>query len=824
VKVKLAAATDDELRQELKSVSTNGLFVPADPPRPLGSRVTLKLAMSDGLPAALAEAVISRHIEHEGTRGMLLRITRWDVRPDPLPSTQSAGTSGDGTESPRLAVPTSGGGFRLPPSIAARLNTGSQKAVTTTPAPPPMLTPVPPPSLASASVAPTIPAASPVASAGGAATAAAEKVAPLPDLAQTADLDPEPGRALADVTPRPTPARDRASGPRTPMPRQAISGERRPPPMTPRPPPGSHLPGPGPSPAAAVVRELEIGDDEKTPEERMPGAAAAELPPTTGPGAVSKEKEPKTGGTPISREVKTGGDKDKPDSRPGTPSKVKTAATGLRAFDVLGQYQVLKRLGGGGMADVHLARAQLSEGVDKLVALKTVLSQFGPSTPYGSMFLHEARISATLQHPNLVQVFAFGEAAGHPYLAMEYIHGRDLAAVLKAHKQARTPIAPAFAVAVVIDLCKALSYVHEKKDLDGKTLDLVHRDVSPANVVLSARSEVKLMDFGVAAANAEGALGHGLMIGKAEYMPLEQAIGGKPAPAWDLFSLGVVLYELLTLRRPYPKVAADEFVRTRRTYERIPPKELIRAIPTSLSTLALRATHPDPAQRFASARELQKALEDLQLELGWADMGAEVQRLFGDKLKEEEEEIERLMAEARRRAVRKVPAFLAPLVPPARALRRRIAGSRVMVALSRRPALKYAVLAGLVALIGGGGLLAGRSITRSRALTGLIAQADAQLKAGRLVGASGEEALGRLLEARSVAPDDERVRERLTALARKFESLADAALQRGNRVEAATHLEAAVQADPSRTETKEKLSKLEAEIRASFKGKVIRPP
>ncbi|HVE86936.1 MAG TPA: serine/threonine-protein kinase, partial [Myxococcales bacterium] len=582
----------------------------------------------------------------------------------------------------------------------------------------------------------------------------------------------------------------------------------------------SHLPGPGPA------HQPQVGDDEPTPEERLPVAAARAEPPSgpgTGPGAEAKEKDPKTGGTPVSqRDVRTG-DKDKPDSRPGTPSKGAARTTGLRAFDELGHYQVLKRLGGGGMADVHLARAQLSEGVDKLVALKTVLSQFGPSTPYGSMFLHEARISATLQHPNLVQVFAFGESAGHPYLAMEYIHGRDLAAVLKAHKQQKVSIKSSFAVAVVLELCKALTYVHEKKDLDGKPLDLVHRDISPANVVLSARSEVKLMDFGVAAANAEGALSQGLMIGKAEYMPLEQAIGGKPAPAWDLFSLGVVLYELITLRRPYPKVTADKFVQTRRTFERIPPQKFNPNLPESLSELAMKATHPDPEKRFASARELQRALEDVQgEEVGYGDVGAEVQRLFGDKLREEEEEIERLMAEARRRAARRIPSWLLPLVLRARAVRRRIAGTRVMVELSRRPALRLGVVASLVLVIGGGGLWAGRTVTRERALVSLVSQADAQLKAGRLVGPAGDEALGRLLEARGISASDDRVQQRLAALAKKFEALADAAIARGNRTEAAAHLEAAVQADPASATAKDKLQKIQAEIRDSFKGKVTR--
>jgi len=793
VKVKLAATTEDELRQELRSVSANGLFVPADPPRPLGSRVSLKLLMSEGAPGALAEAVISRHIEHGGAKGMLLRITRWDVRPDPVPSSApplGATPSGDGTEQPRIASTTSGGGFRLPPSIAAKVASGPQRALT--------------------------------ASGGGAGAAAATAAARAPEPAPPETAPNELGQLIdAELAgePRPTPARGATPPPRTPMPRTAISGERRGP--VPARPSGAK-----PAPPPVEQREVQPGDDEPTPEERMPAAAASpESVPITGPGAVTREKEPKTGGsaggTPVSKEPKTGDKGEKSDSRPGTPGKVKSPSTGLRAFDALGQYQLLKRLGGGGMADVHLARSQLSEGVDKLVALKTVLSQFGPSTPYGSMFLHEARISATLQHPNLVQVFAFGEAQGHPYLAMEYIHGRDLSAVLKAHKQARTPIPPAFAVAVVIELCKALSYVHEKKDLDGRALDLVHRDVSPANVVLSARSEVKLMDFGVAAANAEGALGQGLMIGKAEYMPLEQAIGGKPAPAWDLFSAGVVLYELLTLRRPYPKVTADQFVQTRRHFERIPPKDLIRSIPTSLSNLALKATHPDPEKRHATARDLQRALEDLQLEIGFPDIGAEVQRLFGDKLQEEEQEIEQLMAEARRRAAKKVPAFLAPVITRTRALRRRVAGSRVMVELARRPMLRLAALGALVLVVGGGGLLAGRFISHERALSALVAQADAQIKAGRLVGAGNDEALGLLLKARELAPGDERVQHRLGALADKFEALADAATQKGNRVEAAAHLEATVQADPKRDAARDKLAKIEAEIRATSKARVL---
>lgn len=671
VRVPLGAASDEDVRQEIRSVAAGGVFVPTDTPQPLGSQVLLRLTRTDGSVAAAAEAVVSRHGGPDQPKGMHLRITRWENRGPNTGSRPAVGMTPPSGEKPPAPVARRGSGtFKAPPT------TGSHRQ-----------------------------------------------------------------------TDRPATGAGTTPAPSTPV-RETKSGER-------------------------------------------PGSA---------------------------------GSAGSADSRPLTPQSAKSsgAGTGLRAFDVLGRYQILKRLGGGGMADVYIARAELSEGVDKVVALKTVLSQFGPSTPYGAMFLSEARISATLQHPNLVQVFAVGESAGQPYLAMEYIHGRDLSAVLKHHKGQKVPPSVAFSVAVAVDVCKALAYVHEKKDLDGRPLGLVHRDISPANVLLSPRSEVKLMDFGVAAVNAESSLSHGLMIGKAEYMPLEQAIGGKPAPHWDLFSLSVVLYELLTLRRPYPKVAAAEFVQTRRTYERVPPRDYNKQVPSALSELCLKATHPDPEKRFQSARELQDALEDVQVEVGGCDVGGEVQRAFGSQLRTEEEEHEQLMAEARRRAVRRLPAFLLPLVPPLRALRRKVAGSRVAVELSRRPVLRMALLGGLVLALGGTGVGVWRSVTRAGAVETLLRQADTQLQAGRLVGPAGDEALGRLLAAQVLAPRDTRVKARLGALADKFQALASAALQRGNRPEAAAHLTAVVQADPSRTAAREQLVKVEAEIRDSFKGRVLR--
>jgi len=169
---------------------------------------------------------------------------------------------------------------------------------------------------------------------------------------------------------------------------------------------------------------------------------------------------------------------------------------GLQPFDLLGRYQLLRRLGHGGMGEVFLARCASGQGVEKLVALKVVLPEYGLGTPLGALCLNEARISMTLQHPNVIQVFDFGEAAGRPFLAMEHIHGRNLDHVVRRLRERAAHSVLSFAVAVGIELCRALEYVHEKRGLDGRPLNLVHRDLSPRNVLLSYRGEVKVWTSG----------------------------------------------------------------------------------------------------------------------------------------------------------------------------------------------------------------------------------------------------------------------------------------------------------------------------------------
>lgn len=484
----------------------------------------------------------------------------------------------------------------------------------------------------------------------------------------------------------------------------------------------------------------------------------------------------------------------------------------IAAFTVLGNYQVLKHLGGGGMAEVYLARSVLGQGVDKLVALKTVRAEFGPETKYGAMFLTEARVSATLQHPNLVQVFDFGEAAGRPYLAMEYVHGRDLGAVLALMRKLKVGAPPAVVVAIGIKLCEALEYVHEKPDLDGRPLNLVHRDVSPANMLVTQRSELKLMDFGVAATGLAGGQTSGLLVGKASHMPPEQMRGLEASASWDLYPVGVTLYQLLTLYSPWQGKARDYLLMPSLRFRRGPPSQVNRQVPPELDALVYRATELEASARHQTAKALREELEAVQQITGPADVGAWLQGMFGEALAKEAHELEALIAEGRLRSERRIPAFLRPLVAPVSALRRRLA---------RRPWLLRGVVALLLLGPLGGGSAAAWRVRDRGLLREQLVRADTQALAGRLTGRGADDALDVLLAAQRRWPSDERIGRRLRLLANRFEDLGAAAIERENPEEASAHLGAALRADPERASVKQKLRDMEELVRSRSKEKVV---
>jgi serine/threonine protein kinase len=299
----------------------------------------------------------------------------------------------------------------------------------------------------------------------------------------------------------------------------------------------------------------------------------------------------------------------------------------------VGRYQLLRRLAIGGMAELHLACAKGVGGFQKVVVLKRVLPHLAADAGFVRMFLDEARLAAHLDHPNVVQVIDSGEAEGEYFYAMEYVHGRNVRELLGAASHAGgMPLA--VALTICVGIASALEHAHGRVDLEGRPLDLVHRDVSPSNVLVSYDGAVKLTDFGIAkAATRTQETTAGTMKGKIGYMSPEQCRGEPVDRRSDIFSLGVVLFELTTCERLFfgdsdfavlNKVVAGRFD---------PPSHRVPSYPRALERVVLRALELDREARYESAGTLRRELEafahDHGLRLGADTLAQWLQASFG---------------------------------------------------------------------------------------------------------------------------------------------------------------------------------------------------
>jgi serine/threonine protein kinase len=277
----------------------------------------------------------------------------------------------------------------------------------------------------------------------------------------------------------------------------------------------------------------------------------------------------------------------------------------------IGRYQLLKKLAAGGMAEIYLARVTGVGGFAKNVVLKRILPQLAESEQFFRMFLDEARIAATLQHPNVVQVYDAGEIDGQYYIAMEYLDGADLATI-RRHLSERNQSLPIGHIAYLAGcVCAGLHYAHDKKDLDGQPLGIVHRDVTPHNVFVTRDGGIKLVDFGIAkASNRLSRTTYGTMKGKIAYMAPEQCEGEQVDRRSDIYALGVVLYEIATGKNPHRQVHA-EYAMMKEIVEGTitPPSTLLPSIPPEFEAVIMKATAKKPEDRFQTAREMQMALE-----------------------------------------------------------------------------------------------------------------------------------------------------------------------------------------------------------------------
>jgi len=307
------------------------------------------------------------------------------------------------------------------------------------------------------------------------------------------------------------------------------------------------------------------------------------------------------------------------------------------------RYLLLDKIATGGMAEVFKAKSYGVEGFEKLVVIKRILPHLSRNARFVSMFINEAKIAVSLNHGNIAQVFHLGKFAEDYFIAMEYVHGRDLMQVLKTCRREGQQIPIPLVLYAVAEVARGLDYAHRKHDPAGNTLGIVHRDISPHNLVLSFEGDVKIVDFGIARiASQMAAEGQkGRLGGKFAYMSPEQARGETMDPRSDLFSLGLVCYELLSGRKAYQGKSLGEKLERVRKAEFVPIRSLRSEISVGVETLMARLLAIRPDDRYQSAGDLYEDLAELMFSHGGMvtaqGLGAFLQELYAEEIQREHE-------------------------------------------------------------------------------------------------------------------------------------------------------------------------------------------
>jgi len=275
-----------------------------------------------------------------------------------------------------------------------------------------------------------------------------------------------------------------------------------------------------------------------------------------------------------------------------------------------GKYYLLDRVNTGGMAEVFRAKAFGVEGFERIVAVKRILPSIAADTDFITMFIDEAKLAVQLNHANIAQIFDLGKVRENYFIALEYVHGKDLRAVFDLVRKRSLRVPVELACYVMMKICEGLDYAHRKRDSGGRELELIHRDVSPQNMLISFDGDVKLIDFGIAkAAGKSSRTRTGILKGKFGYLSPEQVRGEVIDQRSDIFGIGIVLYELLTGERLFVGDSDFSTIEKVRSVEIVPPRELNTAIPRSLERAVMRALSRDRDTRYQSALELHDELQ-----------------------------------------------------------------------------------------------------------------------------------------------------------------------------------------------------------------------
>jgi serine/threonine protein kinase len=306
-----------------------------------------------------------------------------------------------------------------------------------------------------------------------------------------------------------------------------------------------------------------------------------------------------------------------------------------------GKYYLLERINVGGMAEVFKAKVVGVEGFERIVALKRILPNIAEDEEFITMFIDEAKIAVQLQHANIAQIFDLGKVDEAYFIALEYVHGRDLRAIFDDLRKRGQPMPAPQVCYLIMQVCEGLDYAHNKRDAQGRALNLVHRDVSPQNVLIGFEGEVKLIDFGIAkAAGKASKTQAGILKGKFGYMSPEQVRGLPIDRRSDIFALGIILYEMLTGQRLFMGESDFSTLEKVRNVEIVPPSSFNSEIPEPLERIVLKALAKDVEDRYQNALDLHDDLQAFLYSVGQfssrKDLSAWMKRTFPADLEVDE--------------------------------------------------------------------------------------------------------------------------------------------------------------------------------------------
>lgn len=274
-----------------------------------------------------------------------------------------------------------------------------------------------------------------------------------------------------------------------------------------------------------------------------------------------------------------------------------------------GKYLLLEKLATGGMAQLYKGKMIGVEGFEKLVAIKQILPHLAEEKEFVNSFIDEAKLAAMLHHQNIVQIYDFGNMEGTYYIAMEYMQGKDLRMIVNRAKEKDRPLRFELSLFIISQILAGLDYAHKMKDFEGRPLNIIHRDISPQNIMITYEGEVKILDFGIAKAATQRSMTQvGMIKGKVAYMSPEQAAGKTIDYRSDIFSTGILLYELVTGRRMFTGETMQILANVRdAAFE--PVEAIINSLPPGIYKILNRVLAKEPAQRYQSCKEMLSDIE-----------------------------------------------------------------------------------------------------------------------------------------------------------------------------------------------------------------------